>query len=69
MFRYNNKLRSVLLKIVGAAGPDNCDADIIDMLNEALGLTENTGEEKAPMRGLCSSYQLGAPGALHHPGG
>ena len=68
-FRNNNNLRGILLKIVAIAGPDNCDVDIVDLLNEALALTEIKGDEKAPIRGLCSSYQLGASGALHHPGG
>lgn len=68
-FRNNNNLRGVLLKILSLAGPDNCDVDIVDLLNEALALMEDKGDEKAPIRGLCSSYQLGAPCALHHPGG
>jgi hypothetical protein len=42
----NNNLRGILLKIVAIAGPDNCDMDIVDLLNEALALTE--GDEKAP---------------------
>lgn len=67
-FRNNNNLRGILLKIVALAGPDNCDSDIVDMLNEALALAEASEDEKAPVRGHCVSYQLGTPGALHHPG-
>lgn len=64
----NNKLRLALLRIAELAGPDNCAPDILELLEEALAMTEGIGEEKAPIRGLCLSYQFGAPGALHHPG-
>lgn len=67
--RNNNNLRGILLKMAALAGPDNCDMDIVELLNEALALTDGRGDEKAPCRGPCSSYQIGAPGALHHPGG
>lgn len=45
----NNNVRGILLKIVAIAGPDNCDMEIVDLLNEALELTE--GDEKAPWVG------------------
>lgn len=68
-FRNNNKLRCILLEILALAGPDNCDESIVEMLKKAVAMTELAGDEKAPVRGLGQLYQLGAPGALHHPGG
>lgn len=68
-FRNNNNLRCLLLEILALTGPDNCDESIVEMLKKAVAMTELAGDEKAPVRGPGQLYQLGAPGALHHPGG
>lgn len=64
-----NNLRDILARMVAIAGPDNCDDRIIMLLNDAVLLAEDMRQEKAPVRGHCSSYQPCSLGAVHHPGG
>jgi len=60
-----SKLRDIMKQMLDLAGPDNCSAELVELMKEGLAITQN---ETAPCVGAALLNQAGLPRPGNHPG-